>query len=78
VAGVDRILIAGGGIAGLCLAAALDRQGFSAELVERSPSWPAAGAGIALHANAGRVLRTLGLGDAVAREATPLPPVVVP
>jgi len=73
VAEVDRILIAGGGIAGLCLAAALDRHGFAAELVERSPDWPAVGAGIALHANAGRVLRMLGLGDAVARAAAPLP-----
>jgi 2-polyprenyl-6-methoxyphenol hydroxylase-like FAD-dependent oxidoreductase len=73
VAEVGRILIAGGGIAGLCLAAALDRHGFAAELVERSPDWPAAGAGITLHANAGRMLRTLGLGDAIARAAAPLP-----
>jgi 2-polyprenyl-6-methoxyphenol hydroxylase-like FAD-dependent oxidoreductase len=73
VADVDRILIAGGGIAGLCLAAALGRHGFAAELVERSPDWPVAGAGIALHANAGRVLRMLGLGDAIGRAAAPLP-----
>jgi 2-polyprenyl-6-methoxyphenol hydroxylase-like FAD-dependent oxidoreductase len=73
VAEVGRTLIAGGGIAGLCLAAALDRHGFAAELVERSPDWPAAGAGITLHANAGRMLRTLGLGDAIARAAAPLP-----
>ena len=36
-----RILIVGGGIAGLTLATALHRQGFTAELVERSPTWQA-------------------------------------
>jgi heterodisulfide reductase subunit A-like polyferredoxin len=41
---VERILIVGGGIAGLSLATALHRQGFAAELVERSPAWPAIGA----------------------------------
>jgi salicylate hydroxylase len=78
MADVDKILIVGGGIAGLSLATALGRHGFAPELVERSPAWPAIGAGIALHANAGRMLRALGLGDAVARSAATLPPLVVP
>jgi FAD-dependent urate hydroxylase len=73
VAEVDRILIVGGGIAGLSLATALTRRGLTPELAERSPAWPAVGAGIALHANAGRMLRTLGLGEAVARAAATLP-----
>jgi FAD-dependent urate hydroxylase len=73
VAEVDRILIVGGGIAGLSLATALSRRGLTPELVERSPAWPAVGAGIALHANAGRMLRTLGLGEAIARAAATLP-----
>jgi hypothetical protein len=73
VAEVDKILIVGGGIAGLSLATALDRHGFASELVERRPAWPTAGAGIALHANAGRMLRTLGLGEAIARAAATLP-----
>jgi 2-polyprenyl-6-methoxyphenol hydroxylase-like FAD-dependent oxidoreductase len=73
VAEVDRILIVGGGIAGLSLATALTRRGLTPELVERSPAWPTVGAGIALHANAGRMLRTLGLGQAVARAAATLP-----
>jgi 2-polyprenyl-6-methoxyphenol hydroxylase-like FAD-dependent oxidoreductase len=65
VAQVERMLIVGGGIAGLALATALQRQGFVAEIVERSSTWPAVGAGIALHANGGRILRALGLGGAI-------------
>ena len=65
MANIERILIVGGGIAGLTLATALHQQGFSAKLVERSSTWHATGAGILLHANGMRVLRTLGLGDAV-------------
>jgi salicylate hydroxylase len=65
-----RILIVGGGIAGLSLAIALRRRGTAAELVERSPAWPAVGAGIALHANAVRALRALGLGAAMACTVT--------
>jgi FAD-dependent urate hydroxylase len=65
MATVDRILIVGGGIAGLTLATALHQQGFSPELVERSPEWPAVGAGIMLQANGLRVLSALGLAAAV-------------
>ena len=65
MAHVKRILLVGGGIAGLTLAIALHRQGFRAELVERSPEWHATGAGILLHANGVRVLRALGVGEAV-------------
>jgi len=66
MADAGRILIVGGGIAGLSLAIALRRHGAAAaELVERSPAWPAVGAGIALHANAVRALRALGVGEAI-------------
>jgi FAD-dependent urate hydroxylase len=40
VVDVKRILVVGGGIAGLSAAACLHRRGFAAELVERKPSWP--------------------------------------
>lgn len=62
----------GAGIAGLSLAAALDRQGYQAELIERSQEWPAVGAGIITQANGVRVLRALGVGDALGRSAAVL------
>jgi 2-polyprenyl-6-methoxyphenol hydroxylase-like FAD-dependent oxidoreductase len=65
MANMERILIVGGGIAGLTVARALHLQGFRAELVERSPSWHAIGAAFQLHANGMRVLHALGLGEAV-------------
>ena len=73
MADAGRILIVGGGIAGLSLAIALRRNGAAASLVERSPAWPAIGAGIALHANAVRALRALGLGEAIEAASAPLP-----
>lgn len=65
MANVERILIVGGRIGGLALATALHRQGFAPELVERSAAWRTAGTGIGLMANGMRVLRTLGVADAV-------------
>ena len=69
MADVDRILIVGGGIAGLSLAIALHRQGYSPELVERSRAWSAVGAGIITPANGVRVLQALGVGEAIDQTA---------
>jgi flavin-dependent dehydrogenase len=69
MAEIERILIVGGGIAGLSVAAALHRQGLIAELVESTQTWPAIGAGINLPANGVRVLRALGLGAIADRTA---------
>ena len=67
MADVARILIVGGGIAGLTLATALHRRRFAPELVERSPSWDAIaiGAGIGVQPNGMRVMHALGMGAAI-------------
>src|SRR5215831_13632253 len=70
MARADRILIVGGGIAGLSVAGALHASGFAPELIERSDEWRAVGAGIAMQPNGMRVLRTLGVGTAVERAGT--------
>ena len=64
-----KILIAGGGIGGITLALALRQRGIEALLFEQAKAFSQVGAGIQLSANATRVLRTLGLGDALARVA---------
>jgi 2-polyprenyl-6-methoxyphenol hydroxylase-like FAD-dependent oxidoreductase len=56
-----RILIVGGGIGGLTLAAALGRRGMSCDLIERTAAWAPVGAGITLGVNATRILGELGL-----------------
>ncbi|MBV7326862.1 FAD-dependent monooxygenase [Chloroflexi bacterium TSY] len=59
-----KILIVGGGIAGLGLARALHLRGWSPRLVEIQPTWPVAGTGIYLPANGVAALQQLGLADA--------------
>jgi FAD-dependent urate hydroxylase len=70
MARAERILIVGGGIGGLSVAAALHTCGFEPELIERSDAWYAVGAGIAMQPNGIRLLRTLGIGTAVERAGT--------
>jgi FAD-dependent urate hydroxylase len=64
-----RVLIVGGGIAGLALAPMLARTGVAVEVIEREPAWRLAGTGIYLPGNAARALRALGLEAQVASRA---------
>jgi FAD-dependent urate hydroxylase len=64
-----RVLIVGGGIAGLSLARTLATTGVSLELIERERVWRPAGTGIYLPGNASRALRALGLETQVASRA---------
>ncbi len=65
----SRILIVGGGIAGLALGRALRTRGFAPEIIERAVSWPAAGTGLYLPGNGVRALAALGLADTVLARA---------
>ena len=65
MSGSKRVLISGGGIAGLSLLTALRQRGLAAELVERELKWAPVGGGIAVQPNAIRVLHQLGLGKQV-------------
>jgi salicylate hydroxylase len=64
-----QILIAGGGIAGLCAALALEQRGFAVTVFERAPAMQTDGAGIQLSPNATRMLGKLGVLSALAQSA---------
>lgn len=59
------VLIAGGGIGGLTTALALARHGIASHVYEARPKLPREGAGIQLGPNATRILRSLGMADAL-------------
>ncbi|HYH85024.1 MAG TPA: FAD-dependent monooxygenase [Pyrinomonadaceae bacterium] len=62
---MTRVIIVGGGIGGLTTALALRREGFKPEVFEQAPALLEVGAAIAVWPNAMRVLRRLGVGEAV-------------
>jgi 2-polyprenyl-6-methoxyphenol hydroxylase-like FAD-dependent oxidoreductase len=64
-----RVIVAGGGIGGLCASIALRRAGHNVTVFERTGRLEAAGAGITLFTNAMRGLERLGMRDAVAERA---------
>ena len=61
-----RVLIVGGGIAGMALTRALGPRGVVPTVVERSVQWPASGTGIYLPGNGARAADALGLGEVLA------------
>jgi 2-polyprenyl-6-methoxyphenol hydroxylase-like FAD-dependent oxidoreductase len=65
VSEVNSVLVVGGGIAGLTLATALRERGIVTTVVELHDAWPSLGAGLSVQPNGLRVLRRLGLADAV-------------
>ena len=62
-----KVVIAGGGIGGLCAGIALAKTGFEVEVVERAPELTDVGAGIQLSPNATKGLAGLGVLEAIAR-----------
>ena len=69
MAGKNKVLIAGGGIGGITALLALRQRGIDAELFEQAAAFGQVGAGLQVSGNATRILRALGLGDALARVA---------
>jgi 2-polyprenyl-6-methoxyphenol hydroxylase-like FAD-dependent oxidoreductase len=61
--GTNKVLIVGGGIAGMALAIGLKRAGMSSEIVEINPHWTVAGLGIGLGGPALRALKMIGVLD---------------
>lgn len=62
---MGNIVISGAGIAGLCLARQLKKQGVAYTIIEKKSGFDPVGAGIALPANAVRALRYMGLSSHV-------------
>lgn len=61
----SQIVIVGGGIGGLAAAAALQKVGMRATVLEQAPEIGEVGAGLSLWSNAIKALRQLGLEDSV-------------
>jgi len=66
---MTRVAIVGGGIGGLTAALALSQAGIEVSVHEAAAELKEIGAGVALHANAMRVLRAIGVEDAVRKVA---------
>ena len=63
MANIKKVLVVGGGIAGLTLAVALRRRDIEADVVELAPEWNVLGVGISLTGPTLRALKSIGLID---------------
>jgi 2-polyprenyl-6-methoxyphenol hydroxylase-like FAD-dependent oxidoreductase len=64
MAQINRVLVVGGGIGGLCTAVGLVRAGLRVDIVELKRDWTVYGVGIIQPSNQLRALAELGLADA--------------
>ncbi|MCB1475931.1 MAG: FAD-dependent monooxygenase [Rhodobiaceae bacterium] len=68
-----RVLVCGGGIAGLSTAIALGGNGHEVRVIERSRRWQTGGAGLHLPGNAHAPMTYLGIAEDVARAGKAIP-----
>lgn len=64
---VRKVLIVGGGIAGMATAIALRHAGIGVDLIDIDPEWRVLGSGVTLTAPTLRAFRQIGLYDVIAR-----------
>lgn len=64
---VNKVLVIGGGVGGMCAAIQLRKQGIEVDLVEINPNWAPDGAGITISGPTLRALREVGVIDEVLR-----------
>lgn len=60
---LGKVLVIGGGVAGLSVAVGLDGKGYEVEVVEKNAAWSVYHVGIVVQANFLRALKALGLSD---------------
>lgn len=69
---IKKILVVGGGIAGLCTAIGLRDTGVRVDIVELNPKWDVYGVGIIQLANTLRALASLGLAEQALKDGYPM------
>ena len=67
MASIGKVLIVGGGVAGMACAIQLRKAGIAVDLIDIDPDWRSYGAGITVTGPTLRALRTLGLLEEVTR-----------
>ncbi|MFC5213304.1 FAD-dependent oxidoreductase [Streptomyces coerulescens] len=67
-----EVLVVGAGIAGLATAVALEREGMSVDVIERSSESRSGGAGLFLPGNSVRALTALGVGKHLGESGAPV------
>ena len=65
---VNRVLVIGGGIAGMCAAIELRKHGVEVDLVEIDPEWRVYGAGITISGPTLRAFKTIGVLEEIIQQ----------
>src|SRR6218665_3395905 len=71
MASIEKVLIVGGGISGLCLAIALRDRGIAVDIAEIKTEWPVYGVGTIQQSNVVRAMAELGIVDKYLAAAFP-------